>query len=113
MDRGFSSNIQHPVREGAITVDFGDIRSLQIMADKLKRPMHTLKLNGNLCDHLKAFSTRIKFFSSQETARLFCQCEIMIDNYIFQNETHISQLDPLVNRARGVGSLVSLLRANP
>lgn len=109
MDRGFSSTLQQPVRDGTITVDFSDIRSLQIMTDKLKRLIHLLKLNRNLCEHLKAFFNHVKSLSSPQIAESFCQYEIMIENYVFQNETHISRLDSIVSRAQGVGSLVSLV----
>lgn len=109
MDRGFSSSFQQPSREGAISAEFSDIRTLQILTDKLKRLIHTLKLNRNLCDHLMAFSTRLKLLSSHEHANSFSQFDIMMDNYLYQNETHILQLETLVNRSQGVGSLVSPL----
>jgi hypothetical protein len=109
MDRGFFSTLQQPVRDGTITVDFGDIRSLQIMTDKLRRLIHLLKLNSNLCEHLKAFFNHVKSLSPPQMAASFCQYEIMIENYGFQNETHILRLESIVSRAQGVGSLVSLI----
>ncbi|KAH8592032.1 hypothetical protein B0O99DRAFT_597651 [Bisporella sp. PMI_857] len=106
MDRGFSSNRQQSNRDGIITVDFSDIRSLQIMTDKLKRLIHLLNLNKNLCEHLSAFFGRVKSLSPPQLAGSFCQYEIMIENYSFQNETHISRLESIVSRAQGVGSLI-------
>ncbi len=109
MDRGFSSNLQQSVRDGAITVDFSDIRSLQILTDKLKRLLHLLKLNRNLSKHLQAFFDHVKSLSSPQIAGSFRQYEIMMSIYDFKSETHISQLDSVISRAQGVASLVSLV----
>ena len=39
----------------------------------------------------------------------FLQHEIMIENYYFQTEIHISRLESIVSRAQGVGTLVSII----
>ncbi|PVH74946.1 hypothetical protein DL98DRAFT_658401 [Cadophora sp. DSE1049] len=106
MDRGFFSNLRKPARPGKIDADFGDIRSLQIMTDKLKKLIHLLNLNKALCNRLQLFFERVKLASSQNTTILFCQHETMMENYLFQNETHTSQLKSIVSRGEGVGSLI-------
>jgi len=109
MDRGFFSNLQQSKRHGIITVDFSDVRSLQILTDKVKRLIHLLKLNKNLCDHLRAFFNRLKLVVPLEMKESFLQHEIMIENYYFQTEIHISRLESIVSRAQGVGTLVSII----
>ncbi|CAG8972105.1 hypothetical protein HYALB_00011237 [Hymenoscyphus albidus] len=76
------------------------------MTDKLKRLIHTLKLKRKLCAHLKTFSNHVKRLQPPQVARSFCQNEAITDNYVFQNETQISQLESLVDRAQGVGFLI-------
>lgn len=107
MDRGFFSNLKTQTRPGQIDTDFKDIRSLQIMTDKLKRLVHLLKLNKNLCRRVQGFFECVRSASPPSASRSIYQYEDVMENYFFQNETHTSQLESIMSRAEGVGSLVS------
>lgn len=109
MDRSFSSFIQQKSREGAITVDFADIRSLQILTDKLKRLLHLLRLNISLIEQLNAFFIRVKVCLPPDEDGISLPYEAMMQNYGFQIHTHIARLESLTDRAKGVGSLVSIV----
>ncbi|KAF1845215.1 uncharacterized protein K460DRAFT_416511 [Cucurbitaria berberidis CBS 394.84] len=106
MDRGFFSNVKRATREGVIDTNFDDIRSLQIMTDKLKRLVHLLELNKTVCQRLQTFFDRMKPTSLEETASFLCQYEMMMGNCMFQIETHALQLTTMVSRAEGVGSMI-------
>ncbi|CAL3971963.1 unnamed protein product [Diplocarpon coronariae] len=106
MDCSFSSSLEQPINDGQITASFGVLRSLQITMDKVKRLIHLLKLNRNLCEHLKGVFSRARSLSSPSLAGSFGQFETMMDDLEFQTRTHLLQLGSIVSRAQGVGSLI-------
>ncbi|OCL06759.1 hypothetical protein AOQ84DRAFT_389976 [Glonium stellatum] len=58
-ERGFLTNIKGPTAEGDIEADFSDIRSLQVLADKLCQLCHILGLNVQFELLLSGFACRI------------------------------------------------------
>lgn len=105
-DRGFLSNHEQPVQPGKIDVTFDDIRQLQMMTDKFKRLIHLLDLNKQVCERLRAFFKRIKPRSPEQTAVTFEQYDDMMENCISRFTTPMLQLNSLISRAEGIGSMV-------
>jgi len=76
------------------------------MTDKLKKLIHLLKLNRNVCERLQGFCRRMQPQFPLATL-YFDQCESLMDNFKFQTETHILQFESVLSRAEGIGALVS------
>lgn len=106
MDRGFLSDVLQDSGEGKLNVEFSDVRQLQIMTDKMKRLVHQLELNCTVCQRLRSFFTRLTANLTLDVAETFRQSEVMLENIIFQQETHTSRLKIMVERATGVTSMV-------
>jgi len=106
MDRGFFLSTKRPTGSGKLDADFETIRSVQILTDKLRRLIHILRLNGNVCSRLQGFFHRLALQSPPEMIPYFGQCENMFDSFRFQTETHILQLESVLSRVLGIRSLV-------
>lgn len=105
MDRSFSSSGNQEPAEGGITVEFADIRSLQILTDRLKCLSHLLRLNISLKERLDAFFVCVKASLAPDDASM--QYETMMQNYGQQTQINISRIELLIDRAKGVSLLVS------
>jgi hypothetical protein len=96
----------HSHQEGNIDTDFGDIRKLQIMTDKLRRIVHILQLNSNICRQLYAFHKRVSLASPPEVAVSADSYSETVNNCIFELDTQAARARTLVDRAEGMGRLV-------
>ncbi|KAE9969760.1 hypothetical protein BLS_005224 [Venturia inaequalis] len=103
MDRSFSSSGNQEPAEGGITVEFADIRSLQILTDRLKCLYHLLRLNISLKERLDAFFVCVKASLAPDDASM--QYETMMQNYGQQTQINISRIELLIDRAKGVSLL--------
>ncbi|KAH7094942.1 hypothetical protein FB567DRAFT_574833 [Paraphoma chrysanthemicola] len=106
MDRGLFSNITPVAGEGRINADFGDIRLLQVMTDKLKRLFHILQLNVSLCQRLQAFLSHIYSLSNRDAATGSHSQDTLFDNCIFHLETQRARVKSMISRADGIGSMI-------
>ncbi|KAH7085296.1 hypothetical protein BKA63DRAFT_499329 [Paraphoma chrysanthemicola] len=106
MDRGLFSNITPAAGEGRINADFGDIRLLHVMTDKLKRLLHILELNISLCQRLQAFSARICADSNRNVASRSHSQDAIFNNCIFNLETQSARVKSMISRADGIGSMI-------
>ena len=106
MDRGFTSSLEKPARDGQIDVEFKDIRTLHIVVDRVKKLIHILNINRKLAQRMRTFFGLLRSVSSPECIHVYHECENDIEDCILQNEVHTAQLASLVSRAEGVGSLV-------
>jgi hypothetical protein len=96
----------HSHQEGNIDTDFSDIRKLQIMTDKLRRIVHILQLNSNICRQLYAFHKRVSLASPPEVAVSANSYSETVNNCIFELDTQAARARTLVDRAEGMGRLV-------
>ncbi|RDI89462.1 hypothetical protein Vi05172_g3 [Venturia inaequalis] len=103
MDRSFSSSGNQAPAKGCITVEFADIRSLQILTDRLKCLSHLLRLNIGLKERLDAFFVCVKASLAPDDASM--QYETMMQNYGQQTQINISRIELLIDRAKGVSLL--------
>lgn len=105
MNRSFSSSKHQAPRAGVITVEFADIRSLQILTDRLKCLLHLLRLNTSLKEGLDTFFLRVKAYLAPDDTSM--QYETMMQSYGQQTRIHISRIELLIDRAKGVSFMVS------
>jgi hypothetical protein len=107
MDRGFLTDLTHTTEEGRITAEFGDIRRLQILTDKLKRLTHIMQLNSSICRQLQAFYKQISAVPTPEAMLVSCTHNTVMENCVFELNTHTARVRTLVERAEGIGSMVT------
>lgn len=113
MDRGFFSNTNQPAAAGTTDADFSDMRQLQLMTDKLKRLIHLLELNSNICQRLRMFFSRIASSTTVgENPHAVQDGEDVLEDCEFQLKVHASRLKTLVGRAEGVTSMVLSLQTS-
>jgi hypothetical protein len=107
MDRGFLADLTPAGEEGSINAEFGDIRRLQILTDKLKRLAHILQLNSSICRQLQSFYRQVSTVPLPEAILVSCAHNVVMENCVFELDSHTARVRTLVGRAEGVGSMVT------
>lgn len=93
--------------KGDVVADFGDIRRMQVLTDKMQRLIQLLRLNKRLGFKLKSGVADIGARSDRTSLATFKSLQLELDKFIFQQETSLDRLEALVARSSGISQLVS------
>lgn len=95
---------------GELNVNFSDIQDLEILTDKLHQISHILMLNMNQGSQVRNFVRRLRSAwlpLDYPSTWVFEECDAKIDEFLFVHRTHKGRIDSMIERSRGISSLVN------